>query len=167
MHELDWQGVEPILLVLAPFLHGTAKKDLKTAALKLYAAAPPQYRILLLAALLSISKRVYRNIDEIEQEILAQVRVTMDEIITAIEEGPIGLAIKERAEARGEAKGKAEGKVEGLQGAALLLWQGRFGAVPAEVRAALEQAAPEVVQRVLQAFAVNATEPAIRAILSV
>jgi hypothetical protein len=41
---------------------------------ELYQAAPPEYRILLLAALLSISKRVYRNIDEIEQEIVAQVR---------------------------------------------------------------------------------------------
>ena len=160
-----------MLLVLAPFLHGTTRKELKTAALKMYEAAPPQYRILLLAALLSISKRAYRNIDEIEREILAQVRVTMDEIIAAITEGPIGLKIREQAKAeglaQGEAKGKTEGKTEGLQVAAMLLWQRRFGAVPAEVSAALAQAAPDVVQRVLEAFAVDAAEPAIRAILGV
>jgi hypothetical protein len=78
LHDFDWQGVDPVLLVLAPFLHGMSRSHLKEAGLRLYAAAPPEYRILLLAAFFSISQRMYKDIAEIEQEILDQVRVCYD-----------------------------------------------------------------------------------------
>jgi hypothetical protein len=195
LSEMDWHGVEPLLLVLAPYLHGFQPDDLETAAIQMYEATPPEYRLLLLGALLTISKRKYKDIDEIEQAILQKVRLTLDEIFEAIAEGPFGVKLIERGKAQGiaegkaqglaegEAKGKAEGEakgkaqgiaegaakgeVRGLQEAVTMLWRGRFGEVSEEVSAALEQASLKQLQRLLEAFAHNAPEAEIRAQLSV
>lgn len=187
--ELDWQSVDPILLVLAPYLRGVERANLQAIALRMYAAAPPEQRALLLGAFLNISKRTFHDIDEIEQAILQEVRLTMDLIFEAIADGPIGIKLIERGKAEGIAEGKAEGiaegkeqgkaqgiaegivageakgKTEGLQGAVAILWQGRFGALPPEIEAALQQSTPERLQQVLMAFAGTASEMEIRALL--
>jgi hypothetical protein len=189
LSEMDWHTVDPLLLVLAPYLHDFAPTDLETAAVQMYEAAPPEYRRLLLAALLSISQRKYKNIDAIEQAILQRVRVTMDEIFAAIAEGPIGLKIREQGKAEGLAEGEAKGKVQGLaegeakgkvQGLAegeakgkteglitaiTVIWQHRFGALPSEIHNALNQAGGDSLQRVLEALAGTPSEAEVRALL--
>ncbi len=172
LNELDWQTVDPLLLVLAPFLQGVSRNNLEAVALRLYAAAPPEQSKLLLGALLNLSRRTYHDIDDIEQAILQQVRLTMDEIIEAIAEGPIGLKLIERGKAEGKAEGKvegkAEGKVEGEAQAITIFWRHRFGTVPTEVDAALTRATSARLQQVLEAFAAGTpSEAEVRAILGV
>jgi hypothetical protein len=186
---LDWQTVDPVLLVLAPFLQGVEPGNLETVAVQMYEAAPPAYRVLLLGALLNMSKRVFRDIDEIEQAILQRVRVTMDEIFEAIAEGPIGIALIERGKTEGKAEGKmqgiaegkvqgiaegkvqgiaegeAKGKTEGLLAAITVIWQGRFGPLAADVTTALQQASMEQLQQVVAAFAGTPTEEELRGLL--
>ncbi len=159
LSEMDWHSVDPLLLVLAPYLHGFEPDDLETVAVRMYQTVPQEYRLLLLGALLTISKRKYKNIDEIEQSILQKVRVTLDEIFEAIAEGPIGVKLIER--------GKTEGEVKGLQEAVTMLWRVRFSEVPPEVVASLNQATIAQMQKVLEAFARNAPEAEIRAQLGV
>jgi hypothetical protein len=155
LSELDWQSVEPMLLVLAPYLHGVELANLEEIAVRMYETAPPEHRVLLLGALLNISKRTYKNIDEIEQAILQRVRITMDEIFEAIAEGPIGIKLI--------AQGKTEGKAEGLRKAVTILWEHRFGAMTADVDAALAKASVDDLQLVVERFADSPTEAAIRA----
>ena len=162
LNELEWQSVDPLLLVLAPFLHGVARENLEAVALRMYTAAPPAQRKLLLGALLNISRRTYRDIDEIEQAILQQVRITMDEIIEAIAEGPIGIKLIERGKAEGKAEGKATGEIQAIT----IFWRYRFGAMPAEVGTALASASPDQLQHVLEAFAAGTpTAAELRALL--
>src|SRR5579884_106208 len=117
--QLDWHNVDPLLLVLAPYLQGVQRDDLETIALKLYAAAPVGKQATVLGAFLALSERRYANFAEIEQAILQKVRHQMNEILQAIEESSFGVAILEK----GRAEGEAIGKTEGLQSAVQIFWQ--------------------------------------------
>src|SRR5579884_864294 len=75
--QLDWHNVDPLLLVLAPYLQGVQRDDLETIALKLYAAAPVGKQATVLGAFLALSERRYANFAEIEQAILQKVRHQM------------------------------------------------------------------------------------------
>ncbi len=124
--QLDWHDVDPLLLVLAPYLQGVHREDLETIALRLYAAAPPEKQAALLGAFLALGERKFADFAEIEQAILQKVREQMNEILQAIEESSFGVAILE--------KGEAKGKAEGLTSAIHTVWQSRFGSMPAELR---------------------------------
>ena len=141
--------------MLAPFLHGVNRDNAQAIAVQMYEAAPPEYRNLLLGALFNLMARSFKNVDEIEQAILQQARVTMDEIIDAVENGPMAHVILERGIARGEAK------------VLNVTWKVRFGTVPSEVSAALAQADAVRLEALLDAFAANKTEAELRAILGV
>ena len=90
----------------------------------------------------------------------------MDEIIEAIAEGPIGIKLIARGKADGKAEVKAEGEARGEAQAIRIFWRHRFGAVPADVEAALNGAATERLQSVLEAFAAGTpTEAELRTLL--
>jgi len=171
LNDLDWQQIDPVLLVLGPFLRGVTLANAKTVAVQMYQAAPPEHRRVLLNALLILLRRKYHNTDEIEQDILQQVRESMDVIQDAIANDPFVLNLVQKGKvqgiAEGEAKGIAEGKVEGEATAITLLWQARFGSMPEEVAAALRGAREDHIQRILLAFAKGPTEDEVRAILGV
>ena len=103
-----------------------------------------------------LSRRRYRDIDEIEQEILAQVRVTMDEIYEAI-----GVKLLEK----GKAEGKTQGIFEGEKNAVIIFWQKRFGPLSAEVTAALAAATEAQLHSLLEGFAASLTEAEARKLL--
>jgi hypothetical protein len=178
LRDLDWQTVDPLLLVLAPFLQGVNLSNLEAVAVRMYDAAPPEYRKVMLGALLNLSRRAYHDIDDIEQGILQQVRVTMDEITEAIAESPIGIKLIERGKIEGKAEGKIEGKAEGkIEGKAegkaegevqaiRIFWQRRFGAMPPPFAEALATATADQLQRILETLAANGTEAEVRAILN-
>ncbi len=157
LDQVDWQDVDPILLVLAPFLRGVTRQNAQAVAIQMYEAAPPEYRKLLLGALFNLMARSFKDIDDIEQAILQQVRTTMDELIDAVENGPMAGRIMARAEARG----KAEATVKALT----IFWKVRFGAVPADVSAALVQADGARLDAMLDAFGGAPTEAEMRAML--
>jgi flagellar biosynthesis/type III secretory pathway protein FliH len=141
------------------------RSHLKDAAIRMYAAAPAEHRTLLLGALLNLSRRRYKDIDEIEQEILAQVRVTMDEIYEAIEEGPIGVKILEKGKAQGLKEGKAQGISTGERTAVIILWERRFGPLAADVTAALDAASEVQLRGIIEVLAGSPTEAEARAAL--
>ncbi len=172
--EMDWHEVDPLLLVLAPYLQGVHREDLETIAVRLYEAAPEGQQAVLLGAFLALSERKYANFAAIEQAILQKVRQQMDEILQAIAESSIGTAILERGKAEGEARGKAEGKIEGkIEGEALgktegytaavqILWQSRFGTMPPEVLQALKSLTEPQMQDLLTLFAAAPSEADVR-----
>jgi len=171
LRDLDWQAVDPLLLVLAPYMRGVERTNVKDIAVQMYNAAPENSRQLLLGAFLILMRRTYKDSADLENDILQQVRTTMDLIYDIIANDEIGLRLKAegeaKGEARGEAKGEARGEAKGEAKAITLLWQGRFGSVPAAVTAALGHATSEQLQHTLEAFAVNAAEADVRAALGV
>ncbi len=152
--QLDWHTVDPLLLVLAPYLQGVKREDLETIALQLYAAAPPGKQATLLGSFLALSERKFADFAEIEQAILQKVREQMNEILQAIAESSYGVAILER--------GKAEGKAEGLQSAVQILWQSRFGTIPDEIAAGVQGLTEEQLRDLLALFATAPTEGDVR-----
>ena len=148
---LDWHEVDPLLLVLAPYLQGVHREDLEMIALRLYEAAPVTQRTMLLGAFLALSERKYTDFGEIEQAILQKVRQQMDEIMQTIEESSIGTAILE--------KGETRGMVTAVQ----ILWQGRFGAMPQEVAMAIQALSEAQLQALLTVFATTPAEAEVRA----
>lgn len=152
---MDWQSVDPLLLVLAPYLNGVRREDLPAIALRLYEAAPEKQQAALLGAFLALSERKFADFAEIEQSILQQVRKQMDEIMQAMEESSFGVAMLER--------GKAEGKTEGLVSAVQILWQSRFGSIPPEVMAAVQALTEPQLQELLTLFASAPNEADVRA----
>jgi hypothetical protein len=155
---MDWHDVDPLLLVLAPYLQGVKREDLETIALKLYAAAPAGKQATVLGAFLALGERRYANFAEIEQAILQKVREQMNEILQAIEESSFGVAIMEKGRIEGKLEGKLEGKAEAVQ----ILWQSRFGAMPEEVTAAVQHLSETQLQEVLALFASAPTEAQVR-----
>jgi hypothetical protein len=162
LSELDWQGVDPILLVLAPYLHGTSLDNLEEIGVQLYQTAPPEYKRLLLGAFLIISKRKFKDIAAIEQAIIQKVSSTMDEIVAAIAADPIGIMLKEQGIAEGEAKGKAEGEAEAMVRAVTIAWRHRFGMMAADVQAALAQKPIAELETVLGLIVGNTPEADVR-----
>ncbi len=156
--QMDWHNVDPLLLVLAPYLQGVKRDDLETIALKLYAAAPAGKQATVLGAFLALSERRYTNFAEIEQAVLQKVRQHMNEILQAIEESSFGVAILEK----GRAEGEAIGKTEGLQSAVQIFWQNRFGAMPDEVVAGVRGLTEEQLRDLLALFATTPAEDAVR-----
>jgi hypothetical protein len=157
LNQLDWQQVDPVLLVLAPFLRGVDRANAQTVAVQMYQGAPPEYRNLLLGALFNLMRRSYGDVEEIEQAILQQVRTTMDEIFEAVAQGPMGVKLIER--------GKAEGLIEGEARVLTVMWKLRFGEVPADVSIALTEADTARLEALLAAFEAQKTEAELRATL--
>lgn len=150
LSELDWHGVDPILLVLAPYLHGTSLDNLEEIGVQLYQTAPVEYKRLLLGAFLIISKRKFKDIAAIEQAIIQKVSATMDEIIDAILHDSRVVTIMERD--------KAKAELEGYLKAVTITWQHRYGAPAADVQAALTQKTIAELEAVLALMADNAPE---------
>ncbi len=163
LSQLDWRTVDPLVLVLAPFLRGVDRNNAETVAIQMYEAAPPEYRNLLLGALFNLMRRSYADADAIEQAILQHVRKTVDEIFDAVAKGPMGIKLLEM----GEAKGKTEGKTEGEIKALTVMWKMRFGEVPTEISTALGQADISHLEALIEAFGANKTEAELRALLGV
>jgi hypothetical protein len=132
LSQLDWQSVNPLLLVMAPFLRGFTQDQLEAAADEIIANAPPEYVRLLVGGLLIVTRRKFKrfkNFAAIEQAILQKVKATMNFLAQIILEDPeiaqlvaqktaeavAKAATESKAEgkAEGEAKGKAEGEAKG------------------------------------------------------
>jgi hypothetical protein len=133
---LDWQTVNPLLLVMAPFLRGFTQDKLEAAADEIIANTPVEHQKLLIGALLMVSRRKFRrfkNFAAVEQAILQKVKTTLNFIMEAILEDPDFAQLMASKAAEAEARGEAEG----IRQAIAVFWQSRYGTLPPDVVAAL------------------------------
>lgn len=164
---IDWQTVNPLVLVMAPFLRGFTQDKLEAAADEIIANAPPEYQKLLIGALLMVTRRKFKhfkNFAAVEQAILQKVRTTLNFIMEAILEDPDFAQLMAQKAAEAEARGEAEGEASGLRLAISVLWQNRFGTLPPDVVAALAGKDASSLQPILIMLP-TATEANVRQVL--
>ncbi len=137
---LDSQWVDPLLLVLAPYLHGVPVSS-PPIALRLCEAWPAEQQMGLLGALLALSERKFPDFQTVLDTILAQVRKQIDEIMQAIADSSFGVAILQKGEARGELRGEVK--------AVQTLWRKKFGTLTADVENALAGASADTVEQLI------------------